>query len=995
MGPQHPSTHGVLRLLLELDGETVLACTPIIGYLHTGIEKNTEYRTWQQGVTFVTRADYLAPFFNELGYCLAVEQLLGIEAPPRAQVLRVLFCELNRIASHLVWLATSGLELGAVSVMLYGFREREQILDIFEAAHRSADEPRVRPDRRRRDGPARGRPRPDRRLPADDAAAGSTSTRRCSPSNPIWHAAQPGRGRCCRPRMPSRYGVTGPDAARRRRGARTCGSDEPYGGYETYDFDVVTSDGADCVRPVPGPDGGDAPVAADRRAVRSTVCASPGPVMVEDPKVALAGAARGRTRRHRQLAPLRHPHHGGVDGGPDPSLQDGDRGRRRARRARSTCRWSRRAASSAFYVVSDGGHRPARVKMRDPSFANLQAAPQMVRGRVGRRRDRGDREHRPGARRGRPLMAVLSEDGRRTAEAILARYPAGRERSAVLPLLYLLQSVEGRLTQEGLREVGELLGITTAEVEAVASFYTMLRLRPTGTHVVSVCTNLSCALRGANEVFEAAHEAAGVEHGEETSPDGAFTVHQEECLGACDAAPAVQIDFANHDRVTPGADRRARRGAPRGRDPDPVARPRAEGLPRCLPDPRRPSRSPRERRRPTTRIVTVNWDDPSVIGIDGYLAAGGYEGLRAAARDDPVRGDRPRQDLRAPRPRRRRVPDGRRSGRSSRRTRASPPTSSRTSTSPSPAPSTTARSSSASPTGSSRGWRSPRYAVQSHLAFVYCRGEFLWPGEILRCRDPRGVREGRVRRVGARVGVRARRRVAPRRRRLHLRRGDRAAVLARGLPRAAPAASAVPRRRGPVRLARPLINNVETLATVPYDRARRVAEWFAKIGTEKSPGTEDLQRLAARWSGPATTSCRSGPRCGRCCEEHAGGVLGGRRLKAWTPGGSSTPLLTDGAPRRRPGLRVDHGRRLAAGDGRDHRDGRDRLHRRGGAAAGAVLRARVVRQVHAVPRGHVVGHPGARPHRARATGGPRTSRCWTSWARTSCSRPSARSPTAP
>jgi NADH-quinone oxidoreductase subunit E len=148
-------------------------------------------------------------------------------------------------------------------------------------------------------------------------------------------------------------------------------------------------------------------------------------------------------------------------------------------------------------------------------------------------------------------MPVLSEAERRTAEAIVARYPAGRERSAVLPLLYLVQSVEGRLTQEGLREVGEVLGITTAEVEAVASFYTMLRLRPTGTHVVSVCTNLSCALRGANKVFEAAHRAAGVEPGEETSADGMFTVHEEECLGACDAAPVVQIDFANHDRVTP------------------------------------------------------------------------------------------------------------------------------------------------------------------------------------------------------------------------------------------------------------------------------------------------------------------------------------------------------------------------------------------------------------------------------------------------------------
>ena len=128
MGPQHPSTHGVLRLVLELDGEYVVGCRPVLGYLHTGIEKNTEYRTWQQGVTFVTRADYLSPFFNELGYCLAVERLLGIEAPPRAQVIRVMTCELNRIASHLVWLATTGLEIGAISMMLYGFREREVIL---------------------------------------------------------------------------------------------------------------------------------------------------------------------------------------------------------------------------------------------------------------------------------------------------------------------------------------------------------------------------------------------------------------------------------------------------------------------------------------------------------------------------------------------------------------------------------------------------------------------------------------------------------------------------------------------------------------------------------------------------------------------------------------------------------------------------------------------------------------------------------------------------
>jgi NADH-quinone oxidoreductase subunit E len=148
-------------------------------------------------------------------------------------------------------------------------------------------------------------------------------------------------------------------------------------------------------------------------------------------------------------------------------------------------------------------------------------------------------------------MPVLSEELRERAEEIKARYPRGRERSAILPLLYLVQSVEGHVTREGLREVGNLLGITTAEVEAVASFYTMLRLRPTGTHLVNVCTNLSCALRGAKEVYEAAHAATGIPHGGELSEDGRFSLHEEECLGACDAAPVVQVDFANHDRVTP------------------------------------------------------------------------------------------------------------------------------------------------------------------------------------------------------------------------------------------------------------------------------------------------------------------------------------------------------------------------------------------------------------------------------------------------------------
>jgi NADH-quinone oxidoreductase subunit E len=148
-------------------------------------------------------------------------------------------------------------------------------------------------------------------------------------------------------------------------------------------------------------------------------------------------------------------------------------------------------------------------------------------------------------------MALFEGKALEEARAIVARYPEGRERSAVMPLLYLAQSIEGRVSRDGLREVAELLGIRTAEVEAVASFYTMLRLRETGTHLIAVCTNLSCALRGAKDVYEAAQRATGVPHGGERSDDGLFSVHEEECLGVCELAPVAQINAANHDRVTP------------------------------------------------------------------------------------------------------------------------------------------------------------------------------------------------------------------------------------------------------------------------------------------------------------------------------------------------------------------------------------------------------------------------------------------------------------
>ena len=132
MGPQHPSTHGVLRVILELDGETILSAKSVIGYLHTGIEKSCESKTYSQCITLTDRIDYLAPLSNNLGFCLAAEKLLGIEVPKRAQYIRVLLTELTRITSHLVWLGTHAIDLGAMSVFLYSFREREEIMKIYE-----------------------------------------------------------------------------------------------------------------------------------------------------------------------------------------------------------------------------------------------------------------------------------------------------------------------------------------------------------------------------------------------------------------------------------------------------------------------------------------------------------------------------------------------------------------------------------------------------------------------------------------------------------------------------------------------------------------------------------------------------------------------------------------------------------------------------------------------------------------------------------------------
>jgi NADH-quinone oxidoreductase subunit D len=374
MGPQHPSTHGVLRLVLELDGELVVSCVPVIGYLHTGIEKNTEVRSWTQGVTFVTRMDYLAPFHNELAYCLAVEKLLGIEAPPRAQAIRVMLCELNRIASHLVWLATGGMELGALSMMLYGFRERETILDIFELiTGLRMNHAYIRPGGVIQDLPdgALDKVRDFTTLfPKQLADYESLLSR-----NPIWLERNTGIARLSREKAIS-YGVTGP-MLRACGVARDLRKDEPYSGYERYDFDVPTHDSGDCfaryvVRL--------AEMKESIKIIRQAADQMPaGGVMVEDPKIAwpaqLSLGADGlgnspdyiRKIMGESMEALIHHFKLVTEGFKVPVGEvylpiESPRG------------------ELGYHIVSTGGTKPWRVHVRDPSFVNLQCVPEIVVG---------------------------------------------------------------------------------------------------------------------------------------------------------------------------------------------------------------------------------------------------------------------------------------------------------------------------------------------------------------------------------------------------------------------------------------------------------------------------------------------------------------------------------------------------------------------------------------------------------------------------------------
>ncbi|MGX7824205.1 NADH-quinone oxidoreductase subunit D [Actinokineospora sp. 24-640] len=374
MGPQHPSTHGVLRLVLELEGETVTQARSVIGYLHTGIEKNCEYRTWTQGVTFVTRMDYLAPLHNEAAYCLAVEKLLGIEAPPRAQVIRVMLMEINRISSHLVALATGGMELGSLTAMTSGFREREEALHLLEhLTGLRMNHAFIRPGGLAQDLPDDYHEKVTdfikvmrKRLPDYD---------KLLTGQPIWRNRLKDVGylpidACLA------LGVTGP-VLRSAGLAWDLRKVEPYLGYETYDFEVPTSTDADAfARYLLRLE----EMHQSLRIIEQTLRRlEPGPVMVADAKVAwpakltLGADGLGNSLEHvrkimgQSMESLIHHFKLVTEGFKVPAGQvyvpvESPRG------------------ELGYHLVSDGGTRPARVHVREPSFVNLQAMPAMSEG---------------------------------------------------------------------------------------------------------------------------------------------------------------------------------------------------------------------------------------------------------------------------------------------------------------------------------------------------------------------------------------------------------------------------------------------------------------------------------------------------------------------------------------------------------------------------------------------------------------------------------------
>ena len=360
MGPQHPSTHGVLRVLLELEGETVLKCTPDIGFLHTGIEKQCEALNWQQVITLTDRVDYLANLSNNLAYSLAVEKLLELEVPAKAQWMRVLLTELTRINSHLVWLGTHALDIGAMTVFFLCFREREDILRLFEMFSGQ----RLMTSYIRIGGLALEPPRGwEKRVKSfiEQLPSRIDEYESLLNTNPIWLKRTKGVGLLPVEEM-LEIGMTGPciRAAGIPMDARKM---MPYSSYEKFDFNVPTSTDNDvfaryAVRV--------AEMRESIKIVQQALAGMPeGPVQAAAPKVVLPEREKMKTQMESLIYHFKIVTEGiSVPAGEVFQVVESPRG------------------ELGYYVVSDGTSKPLRVHMRTPSFGNLQALPNLIEDRM-------------------------------------------------------------------------------------------------------------------------------------------------------------------------------------------------------------------------------------------------------------------------------------------------------------------------------------------------------------------------------------------------------------------------------------------------------------------------------------------------------------------------------------------------------------------------------------------------------------------------------------
>ena len=360
MGPQHPSTHGVLRLVLEIDGETIVRLRPEIGYLHTGIEKTCEAKFYQQVVPLTDRIDYLCPLTNNLTYCLAVEKLLGLDIPPKAQWMRVLLNELTRINSHLVWLGTHAMDLGAMTVFLYCFREREDILRMFEMVSGQ----RMMTSYFRIGGLALEPPLgffEKVKAFADRFPGHVDEYEGLLTGNPIFLMRTKGVGRLSMEDAIA-LGATGPTL----RGSGVdidLRRDAPYTGYENFKFKVpVATDGDVFARYI-------LRVQELRESigiVQQALAGMPeGPIKADAPKVVLPDREKMKTQMEALIYHFKIITEGfAVPAGEVYQAVESPRG------------------EMGYYVVSDGTAKPYRVHMRGPSFANLQTLETMCRGQL-------------------------------------------------------------------------------------------------------------------------------------------------------------------------------------------------------------------------------------------------------------------------------------------------------------------------------------------------------------------------------------------------------------------------------------------------------------------------------------------------------------------------------------------------------------------------------------------------------------------------------------